>query len=321
MLLRLLSQLARLLSKEHNLRHNLRRRNPTLQVSGSVELILEGEICFSHDVIVSDRAKLIVPKTTCLNLGDKVYVGRDVELGSGNLLSVGQRVSLQDRCVIVGDVDIGGYSLLSFNVLISSGIHYFRRHPHLLIRDQDSEALSTEQGRSMHSQPVRIGEDCWLGVNTVVMPGVSIGRGAVIGANSVVTEDIEPYSVVAGAPAKPIGRRLDFCPPNRIKWDDPLHTPYFYAGFDLAVDQRAVQRRHGGLVARQSFEVWLENFGTTLFLRVRSVGPVASRLSRGDVNWDISSSAWTDIQVARRPGAARFELSGCGVAVAEAWTA
>ena len=47
----------------------------------------------------------------------------------------------------------------------------------------------------------------WLGTGTVVLPGVKIGDGAVVGANSVVTDDVAPYSIVAGAPARFIRQR------------------------------------------------------------------------------------------------------------------
>jgi acetyltransferase-like isoleucine patch superfamily enzyme len=57
--------------------------------------------------------------------------------------------------------------------------------------------------------PTRIGDNCWLGAHTVVTSGVTIGERCVIGANSVVTKDVEPYSIVAGAPAKLI-RRIDY---------------------------------------------------------------------------------------------------------------
>jgi chloramphenicol O-acetyltransferase type B len=63
---------------------------------------------------------------------------------------------------------------------------------------------------------------------TVVMPGVTIGPGAVVAARSVVTEDIAPYTIVAGIPAKPIGRRFDdrqVAALLRIAWWDwPLET-------------------------------------------------------------------------------------------------
>ena len=54
-----------------------------------------------------------------------------------------------------------------------------------------------------------IGNDVWIGQNAVILPGVNIGDGAIIGANSVVGSDIEPYSIVAGNPAKVIRKRFD----------------------------------------------------------------------------------------------------------------
>lgn len=58
------------------------------------------------------------------------------------------------------------------------------------------------------AQPVRIGHDVWIGHGAILMAGVSIGTGAVIGAGAVVTHDVEPYTIAAGIPAKPIRRRV-----------------------------------------------------------------------------------------------------------------
>ena len=54
-----------------------------------------------------------------------------------------------------------------------------------------------------------IGNDVWIGQNAVILPGVHIGDGAIIGANSVVGSEVEPYTIVAGNPAKPIRKRFD----------------------------------------------------------------------------------------------------------------
>ena len=54
-----------------------------------------------------------------------------------------------------------------------------------------------------------IGNDVWIGQNAVILPGVHVGDGAIIGANSVVGSDVEPYTIVAGNPAKPIRKRFD----------------------------------------------------------------------------------------------------------------
>ena len=54
-----------------------------------------------------------------------------------------------------------------------------------------------------------IGNDVWLGFESLIMPGVKIGDGAIIGARSVVTKDVEPYTIVAGSPARVIRKRFD----------------------------------------------------------------------------------------------------------------
>ncbi|MBR5112077.1 MAG: CatB-related O-acetyltransferase [Clostridia bacterium] len=54
-----------------------------------------------------------------------------------------------------------------------------------------------------------IGNDVWIGQNAVILPGVHIGDGAIIGASSVVGSNVEPYTIAAGNPAKPIRRRFD----------------------------------------------------------------------------------------------------------------
>lgn len=53
-----------------------------------------------------------------------------------------------------------------------------------------------------------IGDGVWLGMRSMIMPGVTIGEGAIVAANSVVTKDVEPYSMVAGSPAKHVRYRF-----------------------------------------------------------------------------------------------------------------
>ena len=55
--------------------------------------------------------------------------------------------------------------------------------------------------------PIEIEEDVWIGAHTVILPGVKIGRGSIIAANSTVTKNIEPYVVASGSPARIIKRR------------------------------------------------------------------------------------------------------------------
>jgi phosphonate metabolism protein (transferase hexapeptide repeat family) len=80
-------------------------------------------------------------------------------------------------------------------------------------------------------QPVEVGHDVWIGNGAIVLPGVTVGNGAVVGAGAVVTEDVPPYTVVAGVPAEPIRRRFSADIASRIEatewwyWDhDTLAT-------------------------------------------------------------------------------------------------
>jgi maltose O-acetyltransferase len=56
-------------------------------------------------------------------------------------------------------------------------------------------------------EPVIIEDDVWIGARVIILPGVKIGKGSIVGAGAVVTKDVEPYSIVAGVPAKLIRKR------------------------------------------------------------------------------------------------------------------
>jgi len=63
-------------------------------------------------------------------------------------------------------------------------------------------------GDDTPARPVRVGRNVWIGFDACVLPGVTVGEGAVVGARSVVTADVPPYAVVAGNPARVI-RQLE----------------------------------------------------------------------------------------------------------------
>jgi len=58
------------------------------------------------------------------------------------------------------------------------------------------------------SQPVEIGHDVWVGQGVIILPGIKIGTGSILAASAVVTQDVPPYTIVGGIPAKIIGRRF-----------------------------------------------------------------------------------------------------------------
>lgn len=143
---------------------------------------------------VAIGSRCIVDRPWCVELGDRVLIEADVylkivadaaALRLGEHTFVGRGVEFD----IMSSVSVGSHSLIAPRCFITDHVHGIR--PDLRIDQQPCEA-----------QPVVIGSDVWLGAGTVVLPGVKIGDGAVVGANSVVTSDVAPHTVVAGAPAR-----------------------------------------------------------------------------------------------------------------------
>lgn len=67
--------------------------------------------------------------------------------------------------------------------------------------EQDSSPNIPPTERHYSTAPVTIGDNCWIGEGSIIMPGVTIGEGCVIGAHSVVNKDIPPYTIAVGSPA------------------------------------------------------------------------------------------------------------------------
>lgn len=99
-----------------------------------------------------------------------------------------------------------------------------------------------------------VGNDVWFGYQSVVMPGVRIGDGAIIAAGAVVTADVPPYTIVGGNPAREIRRRFDDADVDRLRraawWDWPAdlvteHARTIMAGTPADIERIAVQHRRG----------------------------------------------------------------------------
>ncbi len=136
--------------------------------------------------------------TSFLRLGDDVHLARFCTLRAGERgITIHDGAGLNIRTYLDGngEIEIGPNVLLSPGVQVLSGNHVFD-DPRVPIRYQ-----GTAYGK------VTIGDDCWLGTNVIVLPGVDIGRGAVVGAGAVVTKDIPPFSIALGVPAKVVGQR------------------------------------------------------------------------------------------------------------------
>ncbi len=211
----------------------------------------------------SEKGKIVLE-------GDN-YVGRHVEIGPVCKIQVGYGTSLQDRCILLGEIDIGKYCVFAHNVYISSGRHYYDLYPNLYIKDQDEMVANDKNLSAQHSKKVTIGDDCWLGINVVVMSGVTIGRGSVIGANSVVTKDVEPFSIMAGSPAKLIKKRLELTAKDCIEFSNENDYPNFFSG--CLVNKKNIDKYHkdGGIAATKNFSLYLNHTAAQIELSVKNI--------------------------------------------------
>lgn len=153
------------------------------------------------------RRPIYVRGRSSMKLGDGLTTGVNVRLdafasrGSPPVLHIGRHVQLNDSVHIaaIEQVVIGDYTLIASRVFISD-----HNHGNYQVQDAASTPKTPPANRPLSSQPVHIGCNVWIGEQVCILPGVTIGDGAIVGANSVVTRDIPPNSIAVGNPARVI---------------------------------------------------------------------------------------------------------------------
>lgn len=126
-------------------------------------------------------------------------IQNNVKIGSPRTVSIGTNVFINEYCQIYGGedgVDIGDFVMFARNVKVFWAMHSY----------DDPTRPMVFQG--YFSKKVIIQDDVWIGENVVIMPGVTIGKWSIVGANAVVTKDVEVYSIVWWVPAKLIKKRF-----------------------------------------------------------------------------------------------------------------
>lgn len=160
---------------------NMRLDNP---VKGRTYLEIGSDCIVSGNFIFeSSKGKI--------NIGKHSYIGPSVFISRSNI-QIGNNVTIAWGCTIY-DHD-------------SHSLDYIKRR-----KDIDDELKDIKSGVSfiknkdwdcVNSKPIIIKDDAWIGMNVIILKGVTIGEGAIVGAGSVVTKDVPAWTVVAGNPAK-----------------------------------------------------------------------------------------------------------------------
>lgn len=145
-----------------------------------------------------------------LGKGTCLYAGTMFDVGPNGRVSIGDYVLLNGAMIICdAAVEIGDYALISWNVVFMDN---YRLPWNATERRSELERVPRRNPRRIESRteakPVRVAANVWIGFNTCILPGVTIGEGAIVGARSLVLEDVAPYTVVGGNPARFI-RQLD----------------------------------------------------------------------------------------------------------------
>jgi acetyltransferase-like isoleucine patch superfamily enzyme len=142
--------------------------------------------------------------------GSSIYLGVMFDVGPTGRVTIGD-FSLLNGAWILSDaaVEIGDHALISWRVVLMDSYRVpFDRARRRRVLEEVALAKRRRLPPGEPARPIRIGNCVWIGFDACVLPGVSIGDGCIVGARSVVMEDVPPYTVVAGNPARPV-RTLD----------------------------------------------------------------------------------------------------------------
>lgn len=224
---------------------------------------------------IHDTAEVINLK---IQEGAKIYkyafvknscLGKDVKIGDFSRIensSFGRNVDIQRYALIYNSVmgdysyvgrnftcwyaKIGKFCSISWNVGIGGANHDYNKisqHAFLYASQFGMLKSGEEPGYNRFETECEIGNDVWIGCNVVICRGVHIGDGAVVGAGSVVTKDVEPYTIVGGVPAKPIKRRCSKEFADRLIatcwWNlDPLVIRENFSSFNEVISEEGVKK-------------------------------------------------------------------------------
>lgn len=140
-----------------------------------------------------------------ITIGSNCYFGQDCRIEAwdkynGDLFNphiiIGDNVKINSTCHIgaINSIKIGNNCLIGSHVMIIDHSHGYNIFEEMEIHPSDRQLYSKGS--------IRIGNYCWICENAVILPNVTIGDGAIIAANTVVTKDVPPYCVFAGNPGK-----------------------------------------------------------------------------------------------------------------------
>ena len=159
-----------------------------------------GKLRLKSNIVIDDNGVLDAKGSDNqgIDIGDNVFVGRNTIIYCQNGdIEIGDNANIGSNCQIFSakKVQIGKNVLIAAYCYLVGGGHIY----------EDMDLPIIEQGRT--ASGIIIGDNVWLGAGVTVLDGVSIGEGTIIAAGAVVTEDMPPFAIAGGIPAKVIKLR------------------------------------------------------------------------------------------------------------------
>lgn len=158
---------------------------------------LIGKLLFGISILINQLISEY--KLSRIHHGENVIVNGKVEMAHMENIHIDSNTYVNGGMIHASpnaSIRIGKNCLISYGVHLRTDTHCYK----------DKNQLIRKQGH--HEADIVIEDDVWLGYGAQVLPGVTIKRGAVIGAGAVVTKDVREFAIVAGVPAKEIKHRL-----------------------------------------------------------------------------------------------------------------
>jgi acetyltransferase-like isoleucine patch superfamily enzyme len=215
-----------------------RLRYPGLRCGLRVGLTIRGNFTFGSSVRTGEGTRIELPPASTLAsamVSGSVAASISCRPRARDLYRSG--ATIQDGCRVYGDVSIGQCCIFAPNAFVSSSTQVFGAFPYCPIQEQETLAPAAA---NPHSRRLLVRHQRCDHL------GVSVGRGCVVGANSIVTGDPPPYRVAADNPALVLRKRLEVSPKARIEADNEHDSLYFYDGFDLMQPVGAAWTATGG---------------------------------------------------------------------------
>lgn len=149
----------------------------------------------------------LLGKSSYLSTGADLHIGRNPRLWAPERITIGSGVYIGKDVFIEANCEIGNYCLIANRVAIVGRRDHDFRTVGIPVRFSPWIGGKSAAEGLLDERAV-IEDDVWLGYGAIVLSGVRIGRGVIVAAGSVVTKDVAPYEIVAGNPARAVGRRF-----------------------------------------------------------------------------------------------------------------